>query len=310
MPLDSTVVAFPNQTPEPNPFAKYDTPSSPIMFPVSERKIGWQMKDGTFMPTDTHKAIVRVDPRNTDRAHVINVVNRTYKMIHNRELFNTIQNAMIERIPPDKLSGVEVLDRVSEFGKTCYREYIFPNIRCTIGGSAKSDIGFRVLAQNGYGGSALRLYAGAIEFWCTNGMIRGLHHSTYRRHTSGCHVAGLDKLIDGALRTFTDAERDWFDWAHTPVSNYRTLEFFKQIAKSPAFLDKLQEHYVRECEHRGQTIWTVYSTLTYYASHGGKGEVFAARDDGNDNHATIMHNREIDVARWVESDKFKELAEA
>lgn len=314
MPLD--LIPFPEPSPEPtpandgNPFAKYDTPDSPILFPVAERKVGWQMKDGSYMPTTTHKALVRVDPRNPTRAFVINVVTDTYKLIHNRELFSVIQQAMLDHVPLSNLMGVQVTDRESGYGTHCYREYVFPNLRCKIGGSARSDIGFRIITQNGYGGAAIKLYAGAIEFYCTNGMIRGLHSSTYRRHTSGCHVYNLDKLITGAVKTFTNAQPLWESWAKTPVTHAKTMEFFRAIARSPTLLDKFAEHYERECQARGQTMWTVYSTLTYYASHGGAGEMFSVRQDQGENFANIMHERELDVARWVEGDKFKALADS
>jgi hypothetical protein len=310
MPLDNAVVAFPSQPHEDNPFAKYDSPTSEIMFPIAERKVGWQMRDGAYMPTDSHKAIVRVDPRNIDRAYVISIVNVSYKTVHNRELLNIVQEAMLEHMPIQSLQGVEVIDRVSDYGRTCFREYRFPNIRCRIGGSAKSDIGFRCIAVNGYGGSAIKLYAGAIEFFCTNGMISGAHHAMYKRHTSDVKVFHVDRLIKGALATFTNNQHRWERWAKTPVQHYKALEFLKDIARSPSLLDKFVEHYLREREVRGETMWTLYSTLTYYSSHAD-GDFAPRRGNVEDGRiATTMHDRELWVAKTVDSARFEALAEA
>lgn len=309
MPLDFNVVAFPKGNHEDDPFAKYNTPQSPILFPVAERKAGWQMRDGAYMPVNSHKALVRVDPRDHNKAYVINFVASTYKLVHNRELFDVVEKGMINHYGLEGCQDVQVTDRVADYGRFCYREYIFPNIRCRIGGAARSDIGFRIIAQNGYGGGSIRLYAGAIEFYCTNGMIRGLHHSAYKRHTSGCQIYHLDKMVKGSLQTFTNAQDDWHRWAHTTVSNANTLEFFRSIARSPSLLDKLNEHYIREREVRGPTMWTVYSTLTYFASHAD-GDFAPRRGDVEDGRvASTMHDRELDVAKWVESARFKALAE-
>ena len=148
------------------PFDKFNTPASSILFPVAERAIGWRMKDGTYGPVKTHKAIIRTTP-DGNAAHVLNIVGQSYKLVHNHELFTHVEQCITDQVLPTDLEDVQVQDSVSGWGRMCYRQYVFPRIKRSLGGSTRSDIAFRMIVQNGYGGSALRIHAGAIEFWCS-----------------------------------------------------------------------------------------------------------------------------------------------
>jgi len=235
-----------------NPFDKYNTPASPILFPVGERNVGWQQRDGAYRRTPEHKAIIRLNEKG-DNAQILNIVGSGYKLVHNRELFTAVEDAMISEMPPGDLSGVQVRDRVSGWGKICYRENVFPNIRRRLTKTV-GDIGFRVIVQNGYGGSALRIHAGAIDFYCTNGMIRGEYVSAYRRHTSRLVLSKMNDTITHALSQYAIATDEWQQWAEIPVTNKQTMDLFRAIAASDKMRDGLTEQFMREQEVRGQNL--------------------------------------------------------
>ena len=125
----------------------------------------------------------------------------------------------------------------------------------------KSDIGFRIIVQNGYGGSALRIHAGAIDFYCTNGMIRGEYVTAYRRHTSGLVVGKLNTTIADALVEFAKAGEEWQAWSKIPVKHEKAMDLFRAIASSEKMREGLTDQYMRETEGRGNNLWAVYSTL-------------------------------------------------
>src|SRR5262245_13905382 len=87
--VESTVIDFPQPDPH-DPFSSYNTPRSPILFPVGQRPVGWQQRDGSYQRTSAHKAIIRLSPKG-DSAILLNVVGATYKLVHNRELFSKIE---------------------------------------------------------------------------------------------------------------------------------------------------------------------------------------------------------------------------
>jgi hypothetical protein len=312
MPLDITNI---NQFPEDDsdPFATHNAQPSSIMFPVGERKTGWQTRAGGYQPIHTHKAIIRIpdsaDPStiNEDSVHVLSVVGSNYKLVHNRELFGRVEQTMRKVMPAHTLDGVQIKDRVSGWGRMCYREYIFPNIKCNLGRGAKSDIAFRTIVQNGYGGSALRIHSGAIDFFCTNGIISGEHQSSYNKHTSGLIVAGVDRIIERALETFASNQTKWKQWTETPIKHSAAMELFKELASSEKLRENLNTQYLRESDTRGNTLWSVYSALTYYASHADGDFRLRKTTAEQDTVASTMLQRELNVAKWIESPAWKQL---
>lgn len=295
-----------------DPFSAFNTDASPIMFPVVERAVAWQTRHGEHRGIATHKAIVRASPDLKD-AIVLGVVGANFKLVLNKELFAHVEAVMRKEIPAHNLRGVMVKDSVARWGTTCYRQYIFPNIKCTLNNQARSQIAFRLIVQNGYGGlhsSALRVHAGAIDFYCTNGMVSGEYQSAYRKHTKGLVVSGFTDTIHSALDMFNQSQDKWNRWATTPVKHAAAMELFHQLTDSARLRENLCAQYLRECDARGHNMWAVYSTLTYYASHSD-GE-FALRSTVNDQDsvASTMLLRELSVAKWVTSDAWRALESA
>jgi hypothetical protein len=303
MPLDDT-------TPNTGVFEPFNQQSR-IMFPVAERKVGWLTRAGAYDPIRSHKAIIRTT-EGGDGVHVLNVVGATYKLIHNKELFGHIESTLCKKMQPDALDGVQVHDKVSGFGRVCMREYVFPNIKCRLTGGirhhrAVSEIAFRLIVQNGYGGSALRIHAGAIDFYCTNGMISGEYQSTYHKHTAGLVVSGIDATVERALDTFANSHQKWTRWVDTPVGHEQAMQLFRDLATSDKLRDNLSQQYLRDRDERGDNLWAVYSTLTYYASHNDGDFKLRNTVEAQDTVASTMLQRELTVAKWITTDAWRKL---
>ena len=303
MPLDAANTRVPE---EQDPFAEHNAKPSIIMFPVGQRKIGWVNREGGYEPINTHKALVRVTDDGT-AAKVLGIVGDGYKLVHNKELFARVEDTLCKMIPVPSLHGVQINDKLSGWGRLCYREYIFPNLKCDIGGAIKSPISFRMIVQNGYGGSALRIHAGAIEHFCTNGMISGEFESTYRKHTSGLEMSGIARTIERALKAFVDSQTKWRRWAETPVKHAAAMELFKELANSDRLCENLSQQYMRETDTRGNNLWSVYSALTYYASHAEGDFKLRATTETQDSVVSTMLNRELNVSKWVETPAWHKL---
>lgn len=280
------------------PFTPYNTPNSPIMFPVGLRCVGWQTRAGQYENLLGHKALIRLSPDGRS-ASVLAVVSDSYRIVHNRELICRVEDTLMKELPARALDGVRITDKVAYNGRVCHREYVFPGLCSDIG--AKSQIAFRVIVQNGYGGSALRIIAGAIEFYCTNGMIRGEYDSTYRRHTSGLVIEHLDTTVARSINTYVKATHEWRKWTKTPIAHEAAMNLFRAIARTPSQLDKFSDRWLVEQEDRGRNLWAAYSTLTYYSSHN-EGQFAVRRESANA--SAIMMQRELNVAKWIERPEF------
>ena len=65
--------------------------------------------------------------------------------------------------------------------------------------------------------------------------------------------------------------------------------------------------YQNERQTRGDNVFALYSAFTNYSSYADERNGFALRNTGLDTRATSMWAREQEVAKWIDSPKFKEL---
>jgi hypothetical protein len=301
MPLDDTSRGD-------DPFRQFND-KSPIMFPVGERPVAWfNRASEKYENVNSHKAIVRTSADGKG-GHVLNVVGANYKLVPNRELFTAVEDTMRKKMHVTELDGVRVADEVSGFGRVCLRKYVFPNIKCKLKKGARSDIAFRLIVQNGYGGSALRIHAGAIEFFCSNGMISGEYQSEYRKHTSGLVVAGVEATLERALQSFVASHGRWQRWSETPVGHEQAMQLFRDLASSDKLAERLAQQHLQDRHERGSNLYAVYSTLTYYASHADGEFKLRSTVQEQDTVASTMLQRELTVAKWVETDAWKRVEE-
>jgi hypothetical protein len=138
-------------------------------------------------------------------------------------------------------------------------------------------------------------------------MIRGEYVSAYKKHSSRLVVTGLDNLVTKALMQFTESEVVWQRWVRTGVQHAAAMALFEKIAESAKMKEGLLEQYEREQDARGKNLWSVYSTLTYYASHADGAFNFRRTVDEQDTKASIMLKRELAVSRWTQSPEWQAL---
>lgn len=265
---------------------------STLYFPVVEREDGWCDKHGQWHRDPSLKKLLRMDSNN--RPHILSTVGTGYKVVQNRELFPHIEQKMQSAFEPRLLRDVETRDEWSYDGRDCWRHYTFPNLRCDIDGGG--DVAFRLIVGNSYGGKSVQLIAGAIDFFCTNGMIIGTHEKQARKHTSGLTIGGIATWINDSVTAFTKHTQRCNEWSDMTVPLTREDDLFMHLVEknlvSQQRASKLNEemHYERNRRvgrDNRPTVWHLYSASTAWASHGD------IRDTGNDHAA----NTRIDRAR-------------
>ena len=267
-----------------------------ILFPVDTRDVSWHTKLGHEVPAPAYKAIIGKTARG---GALLSIVSSTYKLVSNHDIFMSIEDTMMKEMTRDALRDVRITDTAARGGRDCYREYVFPNLICDVEHNAKrSDgVGFRIVVQNSYGGGAIKVLVGAIDFFCTNGMIIGAYEAAYARHTSGVKVDRFSALVTKGLNKFIAQGDVWKRWHNTQVTDSEAMKLLKQLASSPRNHDALYRQYLDEVAVRGNNLWSVYSAATYAATHNS-GE-FAVKRSSEDNAAAILNRRELAVAAWV-----------
>jgi hypothetical protein len=300
----TNVTAFPPSRIVSKP-VKYFDDDSELYFDTWERPAFFQGRDiGTYYGDSDHKHIVRLW---NDAPKSLGVVGKNYKKLDNKELCQSIEQEFVGSLTHEQLEGVQVRDSVSYYGATSIRQYIFPNITADIG-SRHSNVAFRTIVINGYDGtSSFKLYNGAIDFFCTNGMVTGIYDLITRRHTSGLNIPNLSGKVRQSIDIFYKQSEQWAKWVGKEISDDDAEECYKAIPNASArFVEKLLRQFHIECLTHGRTVWALYSAATYYATHN-EGE-FKTRETEHDHTASTLINRENQIRSWISTDSFMELA--
>jgi hypothetical protein len=278
--------------------------SDKLFFPVEERIL---RVDGDG-PVMSHKAVVRTDG---DSPTTLGIVGKDYQIVDNRDLFGKVEQQLADGLPADILRSAQVKDSTSNGGAFCARDYRFPDAKCRIEGrnGHRTDVAFRTVLTNSHDGSgSAKLYTGAIDFYCSNGMIVGDYDVFGRKHTKNFDVSKFaDKVAMALSKFWVEAER-LQDWAKRDVSEEKVHEALQNLpGVSERKAERLFAHFQeQEAPVRGSTVYAVYSALTWYASHP-EDDRFKVRNTGNDNEAETLMRREDEVRRWVRSEPFQSI---
>lgn len=287
---------------------------SVLFFRTAERPLIAQLRYGKTAPIATHKAVMRAHP--VDRSPVVlGVVGRNYSVVRNESLMKAVENSFMQELTAEQLRDVKVQDHESRGGAACLREYYFPNVRCDLRNRQhETEIGFRTIVQNTFDGSSpIKMMSGAIDMFCTNGMIIGEYDMFGRKH-----VGNIEEMLErnwndnifarhvrSAVQRFSSQSTLWQQFIDTPFPCDHAYEFLKKLpGMSERKAEKLSQRVQVEREDRGDNFWAVYSAMTFYASHDEYPD-FKLRNTGNDNRPEAMLNREQEVRAWINSEAFR-----
>lgn len=275
-----------------NPFPE----SSKLYFPVVERQNAWIDKHGNAHAIDKQKSLVR----HTDNGPMwLANVGENYKVVHNSELFPYMEDVMRQCIDPKYLTDVTVNDQMAHYGRDCYREYIFNNLKCDLD---RGDVAFRMILGNSYGSKAVTLLYGAIDFWCSNGMIIGQSEKQTRKHTSGVSITGFEQWVYDAFSQFVSYGQKLrhYDDTMIDLTNEDGLFVYLQQKNllSGQMARRMQADMHTERNKRSgrdvrPSLWDLYCALTSWASHD------AVRDTGNDHEVNTRIQRTRHAERVI-----------
>lgn len=246
-----------------------------------------------------HKAVVR-----TDTNEFVGVVSSSYKLMTNQEYFGTIEEAVRRAVPEELLDGAVVRDRST--GMWSQREYVLPAYAQALRNSQhETKMGLRIIASNSYdGSSSARLMVGLIDFYCTNGMIIGKNiEKSARRHTARLAPDLFVSPLIRSIETTNSMIEEYQQMLDTRLQYDAAVEFFEKNFSGKRSAQMMERLGV-EIEDRGNNVFALMSTLTYYSSHLDKH--FPARGDGNER---MLEGREDEVLRLTSSPAFRKLME-
>ena len=175
----------------------------------------------------------------------------------------------------------------------------------------ETTVAQRIIALHGIDGSCSnQVFFGAIDFFCTNGMVRGEHDKVRRKNSSGFTLSSFIRQLEASTQSFYQQSQQLQHWAKTRTTPFDVKAMLDSLMSNERQAEKMFNLYNHEAAVRGHNKWALYSAMTNYASYADERNGFTMRKTSLDNEAITMFKREQDVAGWVSSKQFNELVAA
>jgi len=238
--------------------------------------------------------------RRTDTNQPLGVVGERYAIAQNQDLADKLAEGCEAALPTRALQGIELREHTSRNGRFSRFEYSFPelgaDIRQLTGRS--TQLKFRVAVVNGFSGTSIRATAGAIDWYCTNGMTFGEFETSVFRHTSGFNPNKVKTFVTLEAERFKERVSIWQRWALNEINPAEAELALEEAGMAGRTVKGIMEQFDIEAQERGATTWALYSALTYRSSHNS--ERFGVRNSSNiDNVAEVLDRREREVGQLI-----------
>ena len=264
---------------------------------------------------------VRFEPTKVDdKKYVINaktdeylgVVGDTFKCANHTNFFKGVHDTVTENLGASECENMNMKWRTARNNAWAMLDMTLPNVTSRIETDKHSTtIAQRIIALHGIDGSCSnQVFFGAIDFFCTNGMVRGEHDKVRRKNTSGFTMGKFIMDLRQSSQSFYAQSERLQGWANKPLYVMDVKAMLESLFKSDRKAEKMLSLYNQEASVRGQNVWALYSAFTNYSSHANDNNGFQLRNTGKDTSAVSMFNREHEVSQWIDSKPFKELIAA
>ena len=249
---------------------------------------------------------------NGDTGEYIGVVGDTFNCASHTEFFEGVHDTVTENLGKAQCEDMNMKWRSARQNAWAMLDMTLPNVTARIETDKHSTtIAQRIIALHGIDGSCSnQTFFGAIDFFCTNGMIRGEHDKVRRKNTANFTMDRFIRDLRESTQSFYSQSERLQSWANKPLYRGDVKSMLDTLLKSDRMAEKMFGLYNQEASVRGQNVWALYSAFTNYASYADERNGFNLRNTGKDTGAVSMFQRESKVSQWIESKPFKELIAA
>ena len=251
---------------------------------------------------------------NNETGAYLGVVGKGFNCASHKKFFDGVQNVMVDNIP-DAMVDSTVRWSSARNNAWAMMDIVMPNVSTKIETDKHTtEVGQRIIALHGVDGSCSnQVFFGAIDFFCTNGMITGDYDKVKRKNTSNfCMSRFINELNQSSL-DFQEQSDKLKTWARVELPTYSNKgwnEVLSSITKSDQKAKKMLPLVQQEVSKRGRNVFALYSAFTNYASYADERNGFNLRNTGNDTQSQSMWAREHEVTKWIATPEFKKLAAA
>ena len=270
------------------------------------------------IPTDVNFP-VEFEPTKYDKSkYVINgntgeylgIVGSGFTCANHGDFFTKAHNTISEHLGEEFCDSMNIKYRTARNNAWVMMDMTMPNVLRQIKSEKHSTtIAPRLIALHGIDGSCSNMvFFGAIDFFCTNGMVTGDYDKIKRKNTANFSLAKFIQELESSVTDFYTTADRFQRWAETSLMTVNVKALLDSVVKSERKSEKMFTLYNQEVSTRGRNVWALYSAFTNYSTYADERNGFNLRNTGNDTVAQSMWAREQEVAKWISSPQFQAVA--
>jgi hypothetical protein len=273
-----------------------------------------------MIPTDIDFDVAFEETKVHDKKYVINantgeylgIVGSGFKCASHGDFYRGVWDTVTEALSQNEVQAPDIRWKTARGGAWSMVDITLPSVQSFIRTDKhETSISQRIIALHGIDGSCSnQVYFGAIDFFCTNGMIRGDYDKVKKKNTSGFTLNGFIYELARARRDFYQQAEQLQVWAETSTRHVNVASLLDELITSKRKAEKMYSLYLQEVSTRGHNKFALYSAFTNYASYADERNGFNLRNTENDTNAISMWGREQEVSAWISDPKFKLLEAA
>jgi hypothetical protein len=246
---------------------------------------------------------------NKDTDTPIGIVGNSFNTTSHREFIDGVEKVIKENRTPYELFDAKVKVSTAKDNAVIIADITLPNVTTKITTDVhETTIAERIIALHGVDGSmSNQVFFGAIDFFCTNGQIRGEYDKVRRKNTSRFSIDTFINELQNAKQDFYAQSKKLQAWANIKLDGVDVADIIKGIVKSDRKAEKMNALYQHEVTNRGKNVFALYSAFTNYSSYADDKNGFKLKEMGNDTESLSMWAREQEVSKWISSNEFKKL---
>ena len=260
------------------------------------------------------------DTRMSDKKYVINqdtgqplgIVGKSFQCASHGDFFRGVVDTATETLNANDLEDADYTFRTALNGAWAMLDITLPNVKSKITTDKfETEIGNRIISLHGIDGSCSnQVFFGAIDYFCTNGLISGDHDKVRKKNTSNFTMNSFIYELNRARTDFYSQAEKMQVWAQTDLKYVDVSTLLDDMLGSKRKSEKMYSLYMSEAGVRGHNKFALYSAMTNYATYADERNGFNLKQTGNDTQAMSMWSREQEVSKWVSDDRFRLLEAA
>ena len=275
-------------------------PDSSVFFDTWKRPAYFTGRDPNAYYLDRdHSHIVRMQD---DGPRSLGIVGSKYTPVSFKDVVTACEQGF--KAAGADMDACVVKDDCVGAGEKVLRQYVWQNR--SFEADTVSKINFRTIIMKGNDGSgSIRILFGAIDAFCTNGMIIGDYDLIARRHTGefAPKLEYFKERLETGWKIFNDLPADIYRMRNQVLDIDQVREILKRMNTSDRFIELIalrwhQENMARGYRSQGN-LWTLYSALTWWATHYQVRQTGSGRDEmvrlqrSRDAHVLVMQQLKV-----------------